>query len=202
MPKLVNHSERRELLADAVLTVVRRYGLARATLREVAREVGWTSGVLLHYFRDKQEMLTFAFQLATQRAGQRVERRLPGLTGIAALRAFMEETLPLDETRQLDAAIWLSFEGHVAGVPEIAEEQRTLYEGLHTNLHRLVVLAQEAGEVPSCADPDLTAARIAATIIGLRTMALINAQHYTPAFLVAVADDLLAKLACCVEESS
>lgn len=201
MPKVVNHSQRREQLGEAVLSVVRRSGLARATLREVAREVGWTSGVLLHYFRDKQEMLTFAFQLATQRAGQRVERRLPGLSGVAALRAFMEETLPLDEARQLDAAIWLSFEGHVAGVPIIAEEQRTLYEGLHTSLRRLVVAAQEEGEVPSCADPDRAAAGIAAAIIGLRTMALINTQHYTPEFLVAVADDLLARLACCVQES-
>src|SRR5262245_51656624 len=118
MPKIVNHEERREQLADSVLAVIRRSGLSRATLREVAREVGWTSGVLLHYFRDKQELLTFAFLLAEQRIRQRVEARNAGLSGLAALRGLMEETLPIDDERHLYTAIFLSFEGHAASVPE------------------------------------------------------------------------------------
>ncbi len=194
MPKIVDHTERREQLADAVLAVILRSGLSRATLREVAREVGWTSGVLLHYFRDKQELLTFAFQLATQRAGQRVNARLPGLTGFAALRAYMEETLPIDDSRHLNASIWLAFEGHAAGVPEIAEQQHAQYEQLHQNLKAQISRAQEDGEIPAATDPDRAAASVATTIIGLRTMALINPKHYTPEFLLAVVDDVLARL--------
>lgn len=195
MPKIVDHEARKEQLADAVLTVIRRSGFTGATLREVAREVGWTSGVLLHYFRDKHELLTFAFQLATRRAHQRIGQRLPGLSGLAALRAVMEETLPIDENRHLDAAIWLSFEGQAASLPRIAEEQRAQYERLHQDLAELVRAALAAGEVPPDTDPDRAAGSIAAAIIGLRTLTLINPQRYTAAFQLTVANDVLASLA-------
>lgn len=194
MPKVVDHAERREQLADAVLAVIRRSGLARTTLREVAREVGWTSGVLLHYFRDKHELISFAFQLATRRAGARVRARLPGLSGVAGLRAYMEETLPVDESRHLDAAIWLSFEGEAAGVPRLAAEQRALYEDLHENLQRLVTAAQQEGDIPPHVDPDRAAGSVAATIIGMRTLALIHPDRFTPEFMLAVADDTIARL--------
>jgi AcrR family transcriptional regulator len=195
MPKIVDHAERREQLADAVLAVIQRSGLSHVTLREVAREVGWTGGVLLHYFRDKDELLTFAFRLARQRAGQRVQARLPGRSGIEALRTYIEEALPIDDARHLNATIWQAFEGHVAGVPELAEQQRSAYEELHQTLKGQVERAQSEGQIPAGLDPDRAAANIVSTIFGLRTMALINPQHYTPEFMLAVADDVLARLA-------
>jgi AcrR family transcriptional regulator len=195
MPKIVDHAERREQLADAVLAVIRRSGLARVTLREVAREVGWTSGILLHYFRDKDELLTFAFSLARQRAKARVAARLPGLSGLEALRMSVEEVLPIDDPRHLNATIWQAFEGHAASVPELAEQQRSAYEELHQSLKQRVQQAQAEGGIPAGVDADRAAANVVSTIIGLRTMALINPQHYTAEFMMAVTDDVLVRLA-------
>lgn len=107
----------------------------------------------------------------------------------------MEETLPIDEVRRLDAAIWQSFEGQVAALPQVATEKQTEYEALHQNLRRHIVTAQEEGSLPYGLDADRTAASVAATIIGLRTMALINPAHYTPEFLRSVVDDVIGRLA-------
>ena len=195
MPKTVDHEARREQLAEAVLTVIQRSGLERVTLREVAREVGWTSGVLLHYFRDKEELVTFAFELATRRAGRRVDERLPGLRGLAALRAFMEETLPISENARFDAEIWQTFEGHAVALPGVGAQQRYQYQFLQERLAGMVREAQALDEIAPEVDAARAGLSITATIVGLRTMALINPTLYTAEHLMAVADDVLARLA-------
>ena len=53
MPKIVDSTERRERIASAVLAVAAREGLPNLTLRDVAREAGFTTGTVSHYFRDK-----------------------------------------------------------------------------------------------------------------------------------------------------
>ena len=50
MPIVVDPEERRRDLAEAVWRVVRRDGLERASVREVAREAGVSMGSLRHYF--------------------------------------------------------------------------------------------------------------------------------------------------------
>ena len=59
MPRVVNHEERREEIAEAAWRVIEREGLAGADLREIAREAGYTTGVITHYFRNKRELMTF-----------------------------------------------------------------------------------------------------------------------------------------------
>ena len=50
MPKVVDHDERREDVAEAAWRVIGRDGLEGATLREISREAGFTTGVIQHYF--------------------------------------------------------------------------------------------------------------------------------------------------------
>ena len=50
VPRVVDPIERRNRLAQAVWRVVRREGLERASVREVAREAGVSMGSLRHYF--------------------------------------------------------------------------------------------------------------------------------------------------------
>jgi AcrR family transcriptional regulator len=48
MPRVVNHKERREEIVEAAWRVIEREGLAGADLREIAREAGYTTGVITH----------------------------------------------------------------------------------------------------------------------------------------------------------
>ena len=67
MPKVVDVEARREELAAAAARVIARSGIASASMREVAAEAGWTTGTLVHYFRNKRELLRFTLESSLER---------------------------------------------------------------------------------------------------------------------------------------
>src|SRR5918998_1254214 len=77
MPRQVDPTQRRAELAEAVWTVIRRDGLQRASVRNVAREAGLSMGSLRHYFATQSELLCFAMQLVGDRARARVRALQP-----------------------------------------------------------------------------------------------------------------------------
>ena len=79
MPRVVDHEERREAIAEATWRVIERAGPDGANMREIAREAGYTTGVVTHYFRDKRELMAFAF-------GLMVDRSMARVVGAAAFR--------------------------------------------------------------------------------------------------------------------
>jgi len=64
MPKIVDHEERRAEVLEATWRVIATRGLDAATVRQIAKEAGVSSGVLAHYFTDKDDILVQAHRLA------------------------------------------------------------------------------------------------------------------------------------------
>ena len=99
MPKQVDHRERRNSIAHALLTIVDQQGWSRATMREVAREAGVSLGQLQHYFSSRAEMLTFAMEFVADQTSQRVTQGVAALDQPAhpreVLRVVLGELLPL-----------------------------------------------------------------------------------------------------------
>lgn len=56
--------ERRQAIIDATLAVARRQGLGATTVRDVATEMGTSSGLIHHYFASMDEVLAAAFEHA------------------------------------------------------------------------------------------------------------------------------------------
>ena len=109
MPKIVDWDARRDEILSATWRVIARDGIARATIRAIAREAGCSRGILAHYFDDKADILGSALVMSHRRVVARMEARAAGLTGLAALRVIMLEALPLDDERDLEAQIEISF---------------------------------------------------------------------------------------------
>lgn len=42
--------------AEAAFRVISKRGLQRVTVREIAREAGFTTGALVHYFKSKDQV--------------------------------------------------------------------------------------------------------------------------------------------------
>ena len=74
--------------------MIARDGLERATIRTIAEETGWSTGVLAHYFTDKEDILASALQLSHERIAARWDEKLEGLQGLAALRELVLDNLP------------------------------------------------------------------------------------------------------------
>src|SRR3712207_9421302 len=124
MPRVVNHEERREEIAEAAWRVIEREGLAGADLREIAREAGYTTGVITHYFRDKRELMTFAFGLLVDRSTARMARA----SAEAGLMEALAQVLPLDEERRREATVWLALVSASLTDPQLAEGLRLRYQ--------------------------------------------------------------------------
>ena len=63
MPKIVDWDARRDEILAATWRVIARDGIARATIRAIAREAGCSRGILAHYFDDKADILGSALLL-------------------------------------------------------------------------------------------------------------------------------------------
>src|SRR5687767_16024172 len=107
MPKVVDHEERRAELAAAVWRLASREGLEAVTVRRVAEEAGWSTGALVHYFADKEELLLFVFRTVADRVGRRLEQAAERTSDPLELaRSQLLEGLPLDRERQAEVRVW------------------------------------------------------------------------------------------------
>ncbi|MHB1875737.1 MAG: TetR/AcrR family transcriptional regulator [Streptosporangiaceae bacterium] len=173
MPKIVDWESRRDEVLAATWRVIATHGLAGTTIRKIAKEAGYSPGVLAHYFSDKQDILGSALVLAHRRVGERMDRKAEGHTGLAALRLVMIEALPLDRQRMLEAQIEVSFWGRALGTPELARLQNTEFERLWGRLRRLLADAASHGEVRADLDIEAATHRLVALIDGLSVEAVL-----------------------------
>lgn len=154
MPKIVDHDQRRKELADAVLRVVARAGVNAVTVRSVAKEAGWSTGVLTHYYGGRAELLLGALR----RAAAITQRRFEAARGADdELAQLLEGVLPLDERRLALNRIFLFFYAEAA----TDEAVRAEIAGYLANWRTDVAEAVER------AHPALDAVAAAATLVAL-----------------------------------
>ncbi|MHB1870341.1 MAG: TetR/AcrR family transcriptional regulator [Steroidobacteraceae bacterium] len=113
MPKIVDHARRRDEIAFVACRVVAKYGFEQATIVRIAREAGYTTGMVAHYFDTKQEIVIAALRLILRRIEHRLTRP-PDAGGEPDLLALLTEALPIDAARFTECAFWTAFWGQVA----------------------------------------------------------------------------------------
>ncbi|MEO0804599.1 MAG: helix-turn-helix domain-containing protein, partial [Cyanobacteria bacterium J06642_2] len=58
----MSYDDRRIEVAEAAWRVIVREGLDRASMRAIAQELGTSTGVVTHYFRNKEDLTLFALE--------------------------------------------------------------------------------------------------------------------------------------------
>ena len=111
MPKVVDHQQRRDEIALVACRVVAEHGFDQATIVRIAREAGYTTGMVAHYFDTKQDIIVAALRLVLRRIEERLTRGAGELP--TDLLAILTEALPVDETRFMECAVWVAFWGQV-----------------------------------------------------------------------------------------
>ncbi|MEU7856555.1 TetR/AcrR family transcriptional regulator [Nonomuraea sp. NPDC049141] len=167
MPKIVDHDERRREVLSAARRVIVRDGIDAATTRAIAKEAGYSNGVLAHYFADKDEILLSALRQSHQRIRERLTRKIEGVTGLAALRELLLDNLPLDAERTQETRLEVSFWSRSLASEHLAEVQRAEAAELRTAVRRLLGEARVAGELATDENLDDVAERLLALVDGL-----------------------------------
>ncbi len=192
MPKIVDWDARKDEILGATWRVIARDGIANATIRAIAREADSSPGILAHYFADKADILGSALVMSHRRVGARMDAAAEGLSGLAALRVVMLEALPLDERRDLEAQIEISFWGRALGASELRDLQHSEFDRLCGRLHRHLEQARERGELGPAVDLGLATHQLVVLIDGLSAQRVLYPDRVTPRRQVEMLDALLA----------
>ena len=186
MPKIVDHDERRRMIARAVTDIAVTNGLGDVSFRTVADRAGVSVSLVQHYFGDKANLLQTTLQIQSEAMDVRIASKLAELGDapgpIAVLRAVAVTFLPLDDVRRRSMLVYLGFTA-------AAFTDETLRgSGMFAAGRRLIdffadQLAQLHGNV-SHADQDATG--LLSLVLGLSTSVLL--EQITPTEATAVLD--------------
>ncbi|MFY1692312.1 TetR/AcrR family transcriptional regulator [Plantactinospora sp. WMMB782] len=196
MPRRADHAARRRQLADALMRLAATQGLEAVSLRHVAAEAGVSTGMVQHYFRTKDEMMTFALEMVMRDAERRItaEASAAGraLGPAELVRTLMIQILPLDEPRRLEGHVTLAFLAYAAVKPAVAEGLRGNAGQLRTFVADQIRAVQASSDTAARVDPAHAATALLALVDGLGIHVL--GRHYTGEEAVAVLDAQLGLL--------
>jgi AcrR family transcriptional regulator len=89
---------RRDAIVDAALSVAQRKGLAATTVRDVAAEMGSSSGLIHHYFETMDDVIAAAFERVAGRDLDETEALLQEAGDpTSVVRAFLSSYAPVGE---------------------------------------------------------------------------------------------------------
>lgn len=177
MPKVVDHEERRSEVAEAVWRAIARLGLDGTTVREIAAEAGYSTGVLSHYFRDKDELVLHALGASIERTSRRIGASARARPALAALRGVMLDLLPLSDDSRTEFRVVLSFWPAAAANERLRAEHRALYRVFQDLLERLVASGRRDGSISPDCDPLMESQSLMAFLDGLCVHGLLDPER-------------------------
>lgn len=163
MPRVVDHNERRKQICDVLLDIVSEAGISAATIREVADRSGWSTGVIGHYFTNRQDLLLGGLRRAAEILAEHNTRVINTLEGIAALEQILEGSIPLDKRRLALCRIFFFFYAEGMTEEDLRQELESYLLGWRKSATRAIRQAQAHGDLPADLDPK----RVAADLVGL-----------------------------------
>jgi AcrR family transcriptional regulator len=194
LPKVVDHDARRRDFIEAAYATILEEGLENTTVRGVARKAGYTTGALVHYFKDKDELIRAALNHFGDELRNRMVETHEQLSGLPALRAILLQALPTDKRSGESWRVWLALWYHSEGNPDMRAEQRRRYREWFGRIRELLSEAQDAGEIDSALDVEVEARGIVAFVDGLGVQYLMAGGRFSRDRLVAMIDSYLSRL--------
>ena len=194
MPKIVDHEARRRDFIEAAYQSILENGLAKTTIRGVAQRAGYTSGALVHYFSDKDELLRHALE----ENGNVIRQRMLSLQaenhGRQALREVLIEALPTDKNSDSRWRIWLAMWYHSEETGVMRREEKRRYKEWLGRITEILQESVDMGELSTATNLDEEAKRIVALTDGIGVQYLMAAGRYTAAEVIALLDGYLERL--------
>ncbi|HTK97102.1 MAG TPA: TetR/AcrR family transcriptional regulator [Pseudomonadales bacterium] len=194
MPKVVDHDARRRDFIKAAYETITENGLANTTVRAVARKAGYTTGALVHYFGDKNELI----RLALDYSGEVVRDRMVAVhqrqRGRNALREIIVEALPLDKQRDANWRVWLALWYHSEDNEDMRAEEKRRYREWTGRLARALDESVRDGEIAKSTDVKLEVQALVAFIDGLGVQHLMSSRGMSAKRLTKLLDRYLERL--------
>ncbi|WP_432352918.1 TetR/AcrR family transcriptional regulator [Sporosarcina sp. A2] len=114
MPKIVDHDERKNAIAEAMWHVILDKGMEGATVRNIAEQAGLSLGALRYYFNTQDDLLVYAMDLVQERAADRIGQVMQqSLSPRELVVAVILEIVPINTTTRIEMEVWFAFIAYV-----------------------------------------------------------------------------------------
>jgi len=195
MPRIVDHDSKRQALAEAAWSLIRKEGVAAVSVRKIAAQAGVSPGSVRHYFNTQAELLDFAMNLVSRRVYERISaRRFSGGT-LEVASQIIQELLPMDDERRTEAEVWLAFVSQTGGDSTNRQRRDRIYDEMHDLFYRVIQGLSQQGIFQKTLNIELEARRLQALVDGLALHHLITPQKITVQDMADVVENHLAGLA-------
>jgi len=162
---------------EAARQVIIRKGLKAATMRDISREGGFTTGVLTHYFPDKDALIVGVFSSASDAWITRVREAFAAARSAAdQLSVVVTLGIPADPDERREWRLWAEMWSYAGWNEEFAAyivETDALWEA---ELRGVLGRAVEAGLLDTGIDVAVQARVLARLIDGLGLRSLLSGR--------------------------
>jgi len=173
----MNPDDRREAIVSAALAVMVRQGIAATTVRDVAAQMGSSSGLIHHYFASMDDLLAAAFERA---AGQDLQESLEAMSEgrdpVERLALFLGSYSRADEDWAVQ--LWLDAWAEAARRPSLQRTSLRLNEAWQARLADVIREGVRDGSM-TCDDPDAASWRLLSLLDGLALQTVAHPRSIT-----------------------
>lgn len=171
MPRM-SPAERRDAIIGAALTVALRKGFGSTTVRDVATELGCSSGLIHHYFDSMDDVLAAAFERSAGHDLALVQIAMAATDDpVDKLTAFFGSYARGDQDWAFQ--LWLDAWAEASRRPALGATSRRLNVAWQRLLESAIVAGVNAGTF-RCPDPDAAAWRMVSLLDGLALQAVAH----------------------------
>lgn len=194
VPKIVDHAARRRDFIEAAYQTILEEGLARTTVRAVAERAGYTTGALVHYFADKDELIRHVLEENGKAVRLRMQSAQRRHQGRQALREVLLEALPTDKTSGSSWRIWLALWYHSEESDAMRLEERRRYREWLGRISEILQESVDLGELPADTAVRTEARLLVAMADGVGVQYLMAKSRMSARKLAELVDTQLTRL--------
>ncbi|MCW2254004.1 TetR/AcrR family transcriptional repressor of bet genes [Providencia alcalifaciens] len=175
MPKIGMQSIRKLQLIQATLEVINEVGMQEASIALIARKAGLSTGIISHYFRDKNGLLEATMRHIQYQLGFAVAIRLRMLSDAEPklrIQAIVEGNFDSSQISEAAMKTWLAFWASSMHQPSLNRLQQVNDRRLYSNL------SHEFSRVLDKQSARMAAKGLAALIDGLWLRSALSNQAF------------------------
>lgn len=195
MPRSVDRIEKSEVISRAALRVFRKLGYQNSRMADIAEAAGVGKGTVYEYFKNKDDILRFAFDkyFDSFKAGA-IGPMEKAIGPVAKLLALVEFALAHTAEWEDHCAVYVDYWGVGRATKEKGPISLSrIYDEMRGILRQLVVEGQAEKEIREDLDPDATALFLLSAFDGIVLHRIIEGGKCETVSVHRTAVDLLSR---------
>ena len=171
--------DRRAEVVQAAWRVIAREGLDRTSMRAIAQELSSSTGVVTHYFRNKEELTLFALEQVFESVVVEMRACAQKWQGLERLEQMLFLALPLAMSYRDDWKVWVAFLGYSIGRDRLIQEHCKRYGILREILVETLAELQAEKLIRAELDLIFEANALIALVDGISLNVVINPEQFS-----------------------